>query len=274
LTASLVTQPALGNVSLNPNGNFSYTPGANFWGVDSFTYKSNNGTLDGNTATVTVMTHNALQVKKLYNQVLHRDPELSGWEYWTRRVNSGTASLGTVASGIFESPERIDPIVTQMYHDYLFRAPDSGGLAYWRGIWQNDGEPENVIAGIVGSPEFYQSAGGTNQGWVIEMYHRLLTREPDPQGLAYWTDKLDSEVLDRFHVILGFVQSDENFHNLVHGWYLQYLGRTPSTAEDSFYFQQLKTGTTQRAVQIELLDTVEYFQTPPAPPAGVAGRIG
>ncbi len=205
----------MGTVSLNAIGNFAYTPGAGFWGVDSFIYKSNNGTLDGNTATVTVMTHNALQVKKLYNQVLHRDPELSGWEYWTRRVNSGTASLGTLASGIFESPEHIDPIVTQMYHDYLFRSPDPDGLAYWRGIWQHDGEPENVIAGIVGSPEFFQSAGGTNQGWVTEMYHRLLDREPDPQGLSFWTAKLGTGTLDRFHVILGFVESDENFHNLV-----------------------------------------------------------
>ena len=129
LTAGLVAPPLLGTVSLSANGNFSYLR-ANFWGVDSFTYKSNNGTLDGNAATVTVMTHNALQVKKLYNQVLHRDPELAGWEYWTRKVNSGTASLGTLASSIFESSERIDPIVTQMYHTYLFRAPDQGGLAY------------------------------------------------------------------------------------------------------------------------------------------------
>ena len=89
------------------------------------------------------------------------------------------------------------------------------------------------------------------------MYHRLLTREPDPQGLSFWTAKLDTGALDRYHVILGFVQSDENFHILIRGWYQQYLGRTPSASEDSFYFEQLKTGTTQRPFK-------SSYSTPPS----------
>jgi hypothetical protein len=274
LTAVRVTDAASGTVTLHADGTFAYAPAASFWGIDSFTYKANNGALDSNVVIVTLMSHSALQVKKLYDQVLNRAPELSGWEYWTRRIDGGTASLGSIASEIFESPERIDPIVTTMYHDYLFRAPDAAGLLYWRGIWQRDGEPDNVTAGIVGSEEFYQSAGGTNRAWVTEMYRRLLHREPDLAGLDYWTGKLDSEQLDRFHVILGFVQSVENFHLLVRGWFNQYLSRNPSAQEEDLYFQQLVAGATQRTIQIELLDTNEYLNTPPAPPAGVAQRIG
>ncbi|NJN70200.1 MAG: cadherin-like domain-containing protein, partial [Nitrospira sp.] len=39
---------------LNPDGSFSYTPVANFSGVDTFTYKVNDGTVDGNTVVVTI----------------------------------------------------------------------------------------------------------------------------------------------------------------------------------------------------------------------------
>src|SRR5207237_816459 len=54
LTASLVTGPANGTLTLNANGSFTYTPALNFNGSDSFTYKANDGTTDSNVATVTI----------------------------------------------------------------------------------------------------------------------------------------------------------------------------------------------------------------------------
>jgi uncharacterized repeat protein (TIGR01451 family) len=45
LTASIVTQPLHGTVSLNPNGTFTYTPANGYVGNDVFTYKAcDNGT--------------------------------------------------------------------------------------------------------------------------------------------------------------------------------------------------------------------------------------
>jgi VCBS repeat-containing protein len=52
LTATLVANASHGNVSLNSNGSFTYTPAADYNGTDSFTYVVNDGTVDGNTATV------------------------------------------------------------------------------------------------------------------------------------------------------------------------------------------------------------------------------
>ncbi|WNM57808.1 DUF2341 domain-containing protein [Candidatus Nitrospira allomarina] len=40
--------------TFNADGSFSYTPVANFTGVDTFTYKVNDGTVDGNTVVVTI----------------------------------------------------------------------------------------------------------------------------------------------------------------------------------------------------------------------------
>ena len=52
LTASKVSDPAHGTVTLNSNGSFTYTPDANFNGPDHFTYKANDGLADSNVATV------------------------------------------------------------------------------------------------------------------------------------------------------------------------------------------------------------------------------
>ena len=54
LTAALVSNPANGTLVFNSNGSFFYTPNANFFGADSFTYKVSDGSLESNTATVSI----------------------------------------------------------------------------------------------------------------------------------------------------------------------------------------------------------------------------
>ena len=54
LTAKLVSSTSHGNLTLNADGSFTYTPFANYNGPDSFTYKANDGTSDSNVATVSI----------------------------------------------------------------------------------------------------------------------------------------------------------------------------------------------------------------------------
>ncbi|MDQ7250101.1 beta strand repeat-containing protein [Dongia sedimenti] len=54
LSAVLVNGPAHGALTLAADGTFTYTPSTNFNGTDSFTYRANDGTANGNTATVTI----------------------------------------------------------------------------------------------------------------------------------------------------------------------------------------------------------------------------
>jgi VCBS repeat-containing protein len=55
LQAILVSGPASGTLTLNADGSFTYDPGADFWGTDSFTYYITDGFLDSNVATVTLI---------------------------------------------------------------------------------------------------------------------------------------------------------------------------------------------------------------------------
>ena len=54
LTAVLVTGPSHGSLTLNSDGTFSYSPAADYNGLDSFTYKANDG--DRSTANVASVT--------------------------------------------------------------------------------------------------------------------------------------------------------------------------------------------------------------------------
>ena len=54
LTAMKTSDPKNGTLTLSSDGSFTYTPSAGFSGTDSFTYKSNDGSLNSNAATVTL----------------------------------------------------------------------------------------------------------------------------------------------------------------------------------------------------------------------------
>ena len=54
LTAELMTTTSNGNLTLSANGSFIYQPNPDFNGVETFTYKANDGSWDSNLATVTI----------------------------------------------------------------------------------------------------------------------------------------------------------------------------------------------------------------------------
>ena len=54
LTAAKVAGPSHGTLTFNSTGTFTYTPDSGFTGSDYFTYKTNDGALDSNVATVTI----------------------------------------------------------------------------------------------------------------------------------------------------------------------------------------------------------------------------
>jgi hypothetical protein len=54
LTADLVSGPAVGTLTLNADGSFTYTPVADYFGVVTFTYEAYDGTDYSNIATVTI----------------------------------------------------------------------------------------------------------------------------------------------------------------------------------------------------------------------------
>lgn len=273
LTVALQQGPQHGTLQLNADGSFSYTIGAGFSGIDSFTYIVSSGGLVSNSATVTLLSQPAAVVRKLYNQVLLRNIDTAGLTYWTRFINSG-GSYAQVAQGVLESDERLNRLIDGFYQQYLHRSIDSVGLAFWRdNVWKRDGGPQNVEAGIIGSAEFYASSGGTDVAWVTALYQRLLNRSPDPVGRNAWVAALANHMLTRQQIVLGFVQSRENYIQAVDGWYHDYLGREPDPQSVNGIVAVMQAGASDRTVQLLIIGSDEYRSTPPTPPNGTANRI-
>ncbi|MBF2026024.1 MAG: tandem-95 repeat protein [Oscillatoriales cyanobacterium C42_A2020_001] len=85
LTVVSVSTTAFGNLTLNPNGSFTYRPNPGFTGTDSFTYRANDGSQSSaNTATVSLIVTTAANIAPIANPDILTVPE-----------DAGTTGLGT-----------------------------------------------------------------------------------------------------------------------------------------------------------------------------------
>ncbi|MDH4259948.1 MAG: tandem-95 repeat protein [Gammaproteobacteria bacterium] len=80
LSTALVLGPQHGLLVFNDNGAFTYTPGTNFNGSDSFTYRSNDGALESSVATVSLTINPVNDAPASFNDLFtsDEDVEVSG----------------------------------------------------------------------------------------------------------------------------------------------------------------------------------------------------
>jgi VCBS repeat-containing protein len=82
-TAELVSGPSHGQLTLNANGSFTYTPNANYNGTDSFTYKANDATAASNNATVSITVNPVAEEPR---------PQISIADTTVNEVDTGTSN--------------------------------------------------------------------------------------------------------------------------------------------------------------------------------------
>ena len=130
-------------------------------------------------APVTPVDPNIAAVTNLYETLLDREPDAGGLAYWLSLLDSGTLTLAQVQNDFVTSQE------------YISKHP---------------APPPPPPAPIATPPALPVDP---NVAVVTGLYETLLDREPDPGGLAYWVNLLDSGTLTLAQVQNDFVTSQE-----------------------------------------------------------------
>lgn len=162
-------------------------------------------------------------VRALYQDVLGRQPDASGLEYWTGIVTA-TGDASRVTAPIVSSRERLTTFVTQVYADALHRAPEAGGLEYWIGYLGSGQGVSALQVSVFASPESLNVLGGGDvRAWVGGMYQALLLRQAAPAEVDYWTGI--AQTYGRGAAVVAIARSDEAGLRRLTGYYQQFLGR-------------------------------------------------
>ncbi len=200
-------------------GSFQYPEGWSFQSTSSYhpyrltaTYRISYRGGDGNDSTITSLGLNERSVRFAYQLILGRSPDPGGLVHWTSYLDGG-GSIATMALALARSTEGRARTVERAYQDLLGRPADTAGRNYWVDFLGHGGTVDVLRATLIGSNEFRRRPGaGTTAGFLDALYRlpSVLNRAPDPGGLAYWQQQIDTGRVDRTAVALVFLQSGES----------------------------------------------------------------
>ncbi|MGO4377961.1 DUF4214 domain-containing protein [Pseudoduganella sp. RAF53_2] len=113
----------------------------------------------------------------------------------------------------------VDGTAGQLYRLYgatFDRAPDDSGLGYWLHAGDSGTSLESIASGFTNSQEFILRYGSnlSDAGYVTQLYHNVLHRDPDAPGFADHMSRLAHGV-SREDVLLAFSESVEYIASLV-----------------------------------------------------------
>ena len=153
--------------------------------------------------------------------------------------------------------------LTMAYDDPGYRVPDYAGLDFWTSVMLlhlaaggSTGDAQlAVVEGFTSSDEWQERIGDLTDSEFVELlYERILGREIDPDGHAFWTDLLARGIVSRNELVLEFINSEEArsryaHHMAVAACYLGLLGRDVEREGFVFWMDLLTYGASDLEVR-------------------------
>ncbi len=200
---------------------------------------------------------NGAAVRLVYMQLLGRCADRAGYDFWTQRLDSGAATREQFAFEISKSLEARGVIVDDGYRTMLDRAAEPAGRDFWARRLAN-GRYDDLLADLASSPEFWNQAGRTNAGFVELVYQRVLRRAPEPEGRAYWTDRLNRGE-SRRKLVLTLFNLPEPLGVVVRDAYEDLLDRTPTADERGRGVALMSTTSNRSLLYASIIGTEDFF---------------
>jgi hypothetical protein len=148
----------------------------------------------------------------LAERMTHADPAmLAGL-----KVRGSQSAASAFATNAFQTLGTYDSQIQQLYVAYYGRPADPTGLAYWDSVIASavaaGGGADTAIASIAktfGTSAEYlaQFANLTDAQKVTRVYQNLFSHDPDPSGLMYWTQKLQTGALTMDQIVRAISES-------------------------------------------------------------------
>jgi hypothetical protein len=199
-------------------------------------------------------------VQALYVDALGRSGTKAELDGWVAVLNGPGGSRAVVASGIERSAEARARLVGSWYVEFLGRPAVNGEGQGWVDLLLRGQTEEEVLSGILASPEFSAHAqavagpGATPERFVQALYLLLLGRAGGSGEVAGWVNAIPQ--VGFRGVALGFLRSTEYRTDLVAGDYLTLLHRQGEPAGVRAW---ASSGLDATALRVGIESTPEFF---------------
>jgi hypothetical protein len=89
----------------------------------------------------------------------------------------------------FQNDQAAENLVESWYQ-HFFGRPSDPSSSYWIDQVRQGQPPDNVLAQMLASQEYYDKGGRSPQGFVQKLYVDLTGQPPPPPALGYWANLL------------------------------------------------------------------------------------
>lgn len=196
-------------------------------------------------------------ITSVYIDLFERAVDPSGLNTWSTALRSGTPRVA-VANSITYSAEYRSRLIANSYQTYLGRSPDSGGLAHWLRMMNQGMTIQQMEAGFLASPEYYQLAGSSDARWVQRLYQHVLGRSAGSSEVTHWVAMLTGG-WTRDGVAMGFLISTEHLTTVVDGYYVDLLGRHIDPSGRTTWVGKIQAGDRVEAIIGGIIASAEYY---------------
>jgi uncharacterized repeat protein (TIGR03803 family) len=219
---------------------------------------ANGVTATSNAATLTIAgTPNQSWLTQVYADFFHRPLDASGLATWGNQLNQGM-SRTQVVQLIQTSLEYRTDVVEALYSQLLHRAADPSGLSAYTSFLGSGGTAEQVEAALLGSPEYFQLHGGTNNGFLSAVYQDVLNRALDAGGAQTWGALLagGSSPAAVAGAILASLEAQTE---AVESYFNEFLHRPADATGLNGFTMALQQGVPSETVIASIVGSDEYF---------------
>jgi hypothetical protein len=209
----------------------------------------------------TVGTPDQKYIQEIYRDLFARRAEMQGLDYWVAELSQGVprqqVAYQMVKIASFEEFQH--DTVAALYEQYLGRAPDAAGLAYWSAYLYDGGTIEGMSQALVTSPEYWQvRAGGTADGFINALFHDALGRVIEPAALTYFMGMMATGA-SAADLAASVFNSDEYHRLRVNSLFEQFMDRPGDQVALAYFAGELDNGSTDELVISQLLASDEYY---------------
>ncbi|SCP95481.1 DUF4214 domain-containing protein [Anaerobium acetethylicum] len=227
-------------------------------------------------------------VSRLYTEVLGRDAEEEGMQYYDGLLTSGKLTGADTAKGFFFSDEfRNRNLSNEAYTEVLYRTlmgrdSDTDGMEYWLNYLDNGVTREFVFRGFVESMEYteicsdagivrgdYALPGYVNQKpeltmFVNRLYAKALGRTPEEGGLEYYAREISEDRVTPVQAAQNFIFSQEfkdkklDDSQYVKVLYQTFMGREYDEAGLNYHVDRMEKGVSREDILLGFAYSPEF----------------
>lgn len=217
-------------------------------------------------------------VERLYNVALGRLSEAEGKAFWCTHVGNGDLTGAECANEFLLSAEfkgrnlNDTDFLRVLYKTFFDRnaEDDPDGFSFWMNSLKTVGR-ESVVDGFINSTEwcnvcasFGVRSGATRakatiasenaKAFSTRLYTECLGREPEKEGLDFWSLGLTNQELTgtqaakNFFYSAEFINANYSDDEYINRLYKTFMGRDPETEGKTYWLDQLSKGMTRDEV--------------------------